>query len=54
MRPEWGREMGALLGEVGCEVRWQGYEGLGHWWSEKEIVDLVGWLRGIWGVETEG
>ena len=51
MKLEWGREMGELLGSIVMDVRWESYEGLGHWWNEKEMVDLVSFLRRVWRLE---
>ena len=48
MRPDWGRDMAELLSGIGIDVTFKGYEGLGHWWNEKEMGDLVVWLRGTW------
>ena len=49
VRVEWGEQMGDVLLDVGAEVNFNAYEGLGHWWCEEEVGDLVVWLSRLWG-----
>ena len=51
MKPEWGRGMRDLLGSMMVDVRWEIYEGLGHWWDERETSDLVRFLESVWRPE---
>lgn len=40
-----GREAAACLRSLGlCHVTWKEYEGLGHWYSERMLGDLVEFL----------
>ncbi|KAM5429174.1 hypothetical protein McanMca71_007820 [Microsporum canis] len=40
-----GREAASFLDTMGMEVTWKEYEGLGHWYSENLLSDLVGFLK---------
>ncbi|MCJ1377034.1 hypothetical protein MMC17_000124 [Xylographa soralifera] len=47
VRAGWGEEMRDLMGGLGMEVVWRGYEGLEHWYEvPREIDDIEGFLRG--------
>ena len=39
-----GREAANCLGAMGMDVRWKEYEGLGHWYSEAMLRDMVDFL----------
>ncbi|KAK2882361.1 hypothetical protein FQN49_000416 [Arthroderma sp. PD_2] len=42
-----GREAASCLGAMGMDVAWNEYKGLGHWYSENMLSDLVNFLRQI-------
>jgi len=50
VRVEWGMQMKDVFRDVVGEenVQRREYEGLGHWWCEEEIQDLVVWLGEGW------
>lgn len=33
------------LGKMGMDVEWREYRGLGHWYSEEMLGDMVGFLK---------
>jgi len=45
VRLQWGQEMRDVLLGTGVNVGLSTYEGLAHWWNEKEIVELVNTLE---------
>ncbi|RDL29784.1 uncharacterized protein BP5553_10649 [Venustampulla echinocandica] len=49
MKIEWGAQMRDLLKTLGGDVWWEAYVGLGHWYGEEEMKDLVSFLEGVWG-----
>ncbi|KAK1835921.1 phospholipase/carboxylesterase family protein-like protein [Podospora conica] len=41
-----GRRSAECLGKMEVEVEWKEYRGLGHWYSEEMLGDMVGFLKG--------
>ncbi|KAJ4288441.1 hypothetical protein N0V90_011676 [Kalmusia sp. IMI 367209] len=48
---ETGRLAAETLRVVDVDVAWQGYEGLGHWYSEEMLRDVVRFLKALKGRE---
>jgi predicted esterase len=46
-----GRVAAEFLKEIDVDVEWNEYEGLGHWYSEDMLRDVVGFLKGLEGWE---
>lgn len=41
-----GKMSAECLGKMGMGVEWREYRGLGHWYSEEMLGDMVGFLKG--------
>lgn len=41
-----GRRSAECLGKMGLDVEWREYQGLGHWYSEEMLGDMVRFLKG--------
>lgn len=41
-----GEEAFHTLQTLGCKVTWRAYEGLGHWYHEQELDDIVEFVQG--------
>lgn len=41
-----GRMSAECLGKMEMDVEWREYRGLGHWYSEEMLGDVVGFLKG--------
>lgn len=48
-----GKEAVGYLERMGARVEWREYEGLGHWYSERILFDLMESLKGMTGWELE-
>lgn len=44
-----GKLAAEFLGDMGVNVLWKEYEGLGHWYSEDMLRDVVRFLKGLEG-----
>lgn len=44
-----GRKAKAFLESVGVEVVWNEYKGLGHWYNEDMLRDVIGFIKGLEG-----
>jgi len=46
-----GKSAAGFLGSVGINVQWKEYEGLGHWYSEDMLRDVVHFIKNLegWG-----
>jgi predicted esterase len=44
-----GKLAAELLGDVGMCVEWKEYDGLGHWYSEHMLKDVIAFLMGLEG-----
>lgn len=40
-----GQEVAMVLRELGIDVHWVKYEGLGHWYSDEMLRDIVSFIR---------
>ncbi|KAK0119599.1 hypothetical protein ONS95_011039 [Cadophora gregata] len=48
MKFEWGLQLKNTLKQLGMDVEFKSYAGLEHWWSEKEMIDVAGFLSQTW------
>jgi predicted esterase len=48
-----GRSAAEFLGELDVGVTWKEYDGLGHWYSEEMLRDVVAFLKSLKGWEDD-
>lgn len=48
-----GRDAAIFLTDIGCEVNWQEYQGLEHWYSGKMLQDIARFLADKAGMERQ-
>ena len=51
---ELGREARDCMRTLGVKVEWREYEGLGHWYSEEMLADMMKFVKEEVGWEVEG
>ncbi|KAJ5851675.1 phospholipase/carboxylesterase [Penicillium soppii] len=46
---EWARQMRDVLAKLDMNLSFNSYAGLGHWWNDEEMSDVVSFLKTTWG-----